>query len=234
MSAKQQTWYLGISIVVLMISLVHLGFVLFARAEARAALSGASELEVGDQESADRFNIIITDEGQFFDKQGNELILDGFQDSLERLVRTNPDLRLVIQAEPHTTYKDIEAAMIASAEVGCVDIIFNAEKCGKAREFEIMLPCAGGAGDWMPVEALIQINSDGTVEVDGILFDADDSRLLELEEHLRGLRSLAEAEGAGFVVNLLPSADAVYERLIDVLEACSVVRVRYLTFNQGS
>jgi biopolymer transport protein ExbD len=85
----------------------------------------------------------------------------------------------------------------------------------------------------IPVEALIQIGGDGVVEIDALKFGADDLLLTELENHLRGLKAMANSQGAKFFVNLLPEKKAIQDRIVNVMDACAAADVDSLTFSRS-
>jgi biopolymer transport protein ExbD len=85
----------------------------------------------------------------------------------------------------------------------------------------------------MPVEALIEIDIDGTVQTEEIRFSPDDRELDGLVTQIAGLRRIAESQSAPFFVNILPHEDALHRRIIDVMDACAVAGVTNLMFNQS-
>lgn len=82
----------------------------------------------------------------------------------------------------------------------------------------------------VPVEALIEVHEEGDVELEGIRFPKSDSLLIELSEQLKGLRQVADTQGARFYVNVMPDPDALHYRIIDVMDACSHAGVTNLGF----
>ncbi len=85
----------------------------------------------------------------------------------------------------------------------------------------------------LPVEAQIEIAADGTVGLDGLRFPAQDRIMDGLALHLRGLNQMALSQNALFSVNLLPSADTVHGRIIEVMDACAAGGVKNLTFSKA-
>ena len=85
----------------------------------------------------------------------------------------------------------------------------------------------------VPVEALILISEDGTVEIDAMQFGASDILLTDLEVHLRGLNGMAVSQGSKFFVNLLPDKGAIHERIVQVMDACAAANVESLTFSKS-
>lgn len=84
----------------------------------------------------------------------------------------------------------------------------------------------------IPVEALIFILEDGTVEMDGLRFAPDDLRLTELSVQVGGLREMAKSQNSPFSVTITPHADAFHERVVDVMDACAAVGVKNLSFGK--
>lgn len=85
----------------------------------------------------------------------------------------------------------------------------------------------------IPVEALIEINPEGIVEIEGMRFAGDDEALDDLILQLRGLKEIAVTQRAPFYVNLIPHKRALHSRIIDVMDACSAAGVDSLTFGKS-
>lgn len=85
----------------------------------------------------------------------------------------------------------------------------------------------------VPVESLIEIAADGTVRTEGLRFDAQDRMLNDLVEHLQRLQAVAQTQQSPFSVNLLPGADTLHDRVIDVMDACAAAGVKNLTFSKS-
>ncbi len=85
----------------------------------------------------------------------------------------------------------------------------------------------------LPIEALIEIDSDGTVVLEGMHFPPEDDMLNELASHLLGLKQVAASQHSPFFVNLLPHPDAIHKRVIDVMDACAAAKVKSLTFSKS-
>lgn len=86
----------------------------------------------------------------------------------------------------------------------------------------------------IPVEALIYILDDGTVEMDGMRFAPEDATLDELSIQLGGLKAIAETQQSPFSVTLTPHIDVLHERVIDVMDACAAVGVKNLSFGKAT
>jgi biopolymer transport protein ExbD len=85
----------------------------------------------------------------------------------------------------------------------------------------------------IPVEVVIEINEDRTVVLEGMRFAAEDTRLDDLVNQIRGLKQVALSQKSPFFVNLLPDQDVVHDRVIDVMDACAAAQVDSLTFSKS-
>lgn len=85
----------------------------------------------------------------------------------------------------------------------------------------------------LPVEVIIEIAADGTVQVEGMQYDGKDRMLNALVIHLQGLQQIAVSQSSIFTVNLLPSGDAMHERIVEVMDACAAAGVKNLTFSKS-
>lgn len=85
----------------------------------------------------------------------------------------------------------------------------------------------------IPVEALIFLAEDGTVELDGLRFPPEDLLLDELSIQVGGLREIAESQESPFSVTVTPHAGVFHDRIIDVMDACSAAGVKNLSFGKS-
>jgi len=85
----------------------------------------------------------------------------------------------------------------------------------------------------IPVEALIYILDDGTVEMDGLRFAPGDLALDELSLQVAGLREIAKAQQSPFSVTITPHERARHTRIIDVMDACAVAGTKNLSFGKS-
>lgn len=85
----------------------------------------------------------------------------------------------------------------------------------------------------VPVESLIEISADGTVRTEGLSFQPEDRMLNDLVQHLASLKQVAQTQQSPFSVNLLPNADTLHDRVIDVMDACAAAGVKNLTFSKS-
>jgi len=86
----------------------------------------------------------------------------------------------------------------------------------------------------VPVEALIFILEDGTVEMDGLRCSPTDYVLDELAILVGGLKEIADTQQSPFSVTLTPHEDSYHERVIDVMDACAAVGVKNLAFGKAT
>ncbi|MDF7797902.1 biopolymer transporter ExbD [Pontiellaceae bacterium B1224] len=84
----------------------------------------------------------------------------------------------------------------------------------------------------IPVEVNIQIKEDGTVEIEGVRFAFEDHDLKDLVTQVAGLKEIAASQNSPFYVNVLPAAEAIHLRIIDVMDACAAAGVNSLTFGK--
>jgi biopolymer transport protein ExbD len=85
----------------------------------------------------------------------------------------------------------------------------------------------------LPLEALIMISADGTVELDGMQFMPDDMMLDELVHQVQGLQEIAASQQSPFSVTLTPSRETVHLRIVEVMDACAAAGVKNLSFGQS-
>ncbi len=85
----------------------------------------------------------------------------------------------------------------------------------------------------LPVEVLIEIGVDGTVQVEGMRFSREDRSLRALVSQLRGLQAIAQSQQSPFFVNILPNQESLHARIIDVMDACAAAGVKSLSFSKA-
>jgi biopolymer transport protein ExbD len=86
----------------------------------------------------------------------------------------------------------------------------------------------------VPVEALIFIAEDGTVELDGLQFAPDDQLLDDLVIQVNGLKQIAQSQRSPFSVTLTPHSDTLHMRIVDVMDACAAAGVKNLSFGKAT
>jgi biopolymer transport protein ExbD len=113
--------------------------------------------------------------------------------------------------------------------------IMTASLIKKEADIGFMLPANVAVEDMqeIPVEVLIEITDDGTVMVEGMRFSYDDRSLDDLVIQVAGLKEIAASQKSPFFVNVLPHADALHRRIIDVMDACAAAGVNSLTFSKS-
>ncbi len=124
-----------------------------------------------------------------------------------------------------------------------IDVVFllliyfmvTASLIRKEADIGFLLP-ADVATDEMvdiPVEVLIQISKDGTIELEGMRFNSEDRELQDLVTQVAGLKAIATSQNSPFFVNVLPHKEALHRRIIDVMDACAAADVNSLTFSKS-
>lgn len=86
----------------------------------------------------------------------------------------------------------------------------------------------------LPVEALIMIAEDGTVELDGMQFSPEDLMLDELVYQVMGLQDIAKTQQSPFSVTITPSRETLHLRIVEVMDACAAAGVKNLSFGKSS
>ena len=139
--------------------------------------------------------------------------------------------------------KHYEDAKLELQIAPLIDVVFllliyfmvTASLIKKEGDISFMLPANVAQEDMIviPVEALIEISSDGVVEIEGMRFGSDDRELGNLVTQVVGLRAIAESQQSPFFVNVLPHRDARHWRIIDVMDACAAAGVKSLTFSKS-
>lgn len=140
-------------------------------------------------------------------------------------------------------HKHFEDAKLELQVAPLIDVVFllliyfmvTASLIKKEGDISFMLPANVEAQDVVdiPVEVLIEITADGTVEVEGMRFSREDHELDDLVIQLRGLQAIALSQHSPFFVNLLPNQDTLQRRIIDVMDACAAAGVNNLSFSKA-
>lgn len=140
-------------------------------------------------------------------------------------------------------HKHFEDAKLELQVAPLIDVVFllliyfmvTASLIKKEGDISFMLPANVAADEMVdiPVEVLIEITADGTVQVEGMRFARDDYALNDLVMQIRGLQAIAKSQRSPFFVNLLPHQDALHRRIIDVMDACAAAGVNSLTFSKS-
>ena len=83
----------------------------------------------------------------------------------------------------------------------------------------------------IPDEQVIEIRSDGAVVLNDLQYDDPKSTdLPELIEMLERFRATAEANKVEAMLTIAPAPDVKQQRVVDVLNACSVAKIKNVTF----
>lgn len=83
----------------------------------------------------------------------------------------------------------------------------------------------------IPDEQIIEIRSDGAVVLNDLQYDDPQSTALpELIEMLERFRATAEANKVEAMLTIAPAPDVKQQRVVDVLNACSVAKIKNVTF----
>ena len=136
--------------------------------------------------------------------------------------------------------KNFEDASLKLDMSSLIDVVFllliyflvTASLIKKEADIGFMLPADVPPTEMreIPVEVLIQIAEDGTVEVEGMRFAFEDHSLEDLVVQIAGLKEIAASQNSPFFVNVVPDAEAIHLRIIDVMDACAAGGVDSLTF----
>ncbi|MCF7817150.1 MAG: biopolymer transporter ExbD [Kiritimatiellales bacterium] len=140
----------------------------------------------------------------------------------------------------HKHYEDVKLELQIAPLIDVVFLLLiyfmvTAALVKKEGDISFMLPANIAQEEMVdiPVEVLIEITSDGTVEVEGMRFSRDDRSLDGLVLQIRGLRAIAASQRSPFFVNILPNQDALHRRIIDVMDACAAAGVESLSFSKA-
>ena len=139
--------------------------------------------------------------------------------------------------------KHVEDVKLELQIAPLIDVVFllliyfmvTAALIKKEGDISFMLPANIAQEDVVeiPVEVLIEIGVDGTVQVEGMRFAANDRELRSLVGQLAGLKAIAASQHSPFFVNILPNKDSLHERVIDVMDACAAAGVKNLSFSKA-
>ena len=86
----------------------------------------------------------------------------------------------------------------------------------------------------MPDEQIIEVAADGSVLLNGSSFDSPSSREMpELVSTLVRFRQSSEATQNPAMVSIQASDDVPHQRVIDVMNACALAKIKNVTFGMG-
>ena len=139
--------------------------------------------------------------------------------------------------------RNIEETKLELQIAPLIDVVFllliyfmvTAALIKKEGDISFMLPANVAPSEMIdiPVEVLIEIGADGTVQVEGMRFSPSDRNLSELVSQISGLQAIASSQSSPFFVNILPNQDALHIRIIDVMDACAAAGVKNLSFSKA-
>lgn len=83
----------------------------------------------------------------------------------------------------------------------------------------------------IPDEQIIEILPDGTVMLNDLAYDSPTSAdLPELTETLERFKATADANKVEAMITIAPAGEVKQQRVVDVLNACSVAKIKNVTF----
>lgn len=136
--------------------------------------------------------------------------------------------------------RNFEDASLKLDMSSLIDVVFllliyflvTASLIKKEADIGFMLPANVAVEDMreIPVEVIIQIAEDGTVEVEGMRFPFEDHSLNDLVVQIAGLKEIAKSQNSPFFVNVVPDKESIHLRIVDVMDACAAAGVNSLTF----
>lgn len=103
----------------------------------------------------------------------------------------------------------------------------------KEADIGFMLPASFTQTDPidLPIEVLIEVNADGDVLVEGMIFNRNDRELNTLIQRLIEFREAADNSGSELVVTISPDDAVLHGRIVDVMSACALAKVKNTSFN---
>lgn len=137
--------------------------------------------------------------------------------------------------------KGVEEVTLEMQVAPLIDVVFllliyfmvTASLIKKEGDISFLLPAPiSEPMNRIPVEAMIAVQANGTVELEGMQFAPDDLMLDDLMFQVAGLREIATSQQAPFSVTLTPHHDARHIRVIDVMDACAAAGVTNLSFGK--
>ena len=85
----------------------------------------------------------------------------------------------------------------------------------------------------MPIEVSIEISESSDVIVEGMIFESSDIELDTLITRLVEFREAAESSGSELIVNIIPHDAVLHSRIINVMNACAVAKVKNASFSMS-
>lgn len=88
--------------------------------------------------------------------------------------------------------------------------------------------------DTQPLEAVISILPDSTIQMNMQPMDHYDSREMpELTESLARMKTAADASGLATIVTIQADDESQHQRAIDAMNACAKAGIKMVTFGEG-
>jgi biopolymer transport protein ExbD len=122
-----------------------------------------------------------------------------------------------------------------------IDVVFllliyfmvTASLIKKEADLAFMLPAKVDTVDpiKLPIEVLIEVNEEGDIMINDMLFGRDSSNLDDLVGQLLSYKQAAEASQSDLIVNILPEDKAVHGRIVQVMDACAAADVKNMSFS---
>jgi len=122
-----------------------------------------------------------------------------------------------------------------------IDVVFllliyfmvTASLVKKEADISFMLPATVDQPESIaqPIEVLIEIDPEGDVSIEGMIFDRNDRDLNKMITSLMEFRAAAESSGSDLIVTILPDGAVLQKRIIDVMSACAVAKVKNASFS---
>lgn len=82
----------------------------------------------------------------------------------------------------------------------------------------------------LPIEVLIEIDAEGDVTIEGVVYDRNDRELDKLIVSLMEFRAAAESSQSELIVTILPDNAVLHRRIVDVMSACAIAKVKNTSF----
>ena len=116
-----------------------------------------------------------------------------------------------------------------------IDVVFllliyfmvTASLIKKEADLGFMLPAKVDVPESLdiPIEVLIEVSEDGNILIEGMIFGEDENNLDDLIGQLLSLKEAADTSGSELIVNILPEDKALHGRIIDVMDALSLIHI---------
>ena len=122
-----------------------------------------------------------------------------------------------------------------------IDVVFllliyfmvTASLVKKEADISFMLPATVTPSEpiTLPIEVQIEIDAEGDVAIEGMIFDRNDRDLEKMIVSLLEFRAAADSSGSELIVTILPDDAVLQRRVIDVMSACAIAKVKNTSFS---